>query len=290
MDHSPTRTHTLWGAEQDDLLFRIFRLSAKDGEWDNSASTYPRKIENTGVCICLEGDGEVYVNHKAYRFSKDDAFILFPGTILQLRINSDNFTGYMVGVSLDLMEGVDFAAGMPLYMHIRENPCITLTQDDIDTIIELGDMIKRKVKRLEHPFRKEIGRHLMLSLLYEVSAIYQRGQPIIPKRHKRDAELLQQFLYLVTQHCRRERKVEYYAGEMLLTAKYLSSAIRSASDKSPTEWINQIINQEAKMLLRNSTLTIHQISIELGFPNPSFFGQFFKRHNGITPREYRRSI
>ena len=35
-------------------------------------------------------------------------------------------------------------------------------------------------------------------------------------------------------------------------------------------------------------MTVQQISNKLNFPNPSFFGQYFLRHVGKTPKEYRR--
>jgi YesN/AraC family two-component response regulator len=43
-----------------------------------------------------------------------------------------------------------------------------------------------------------------------------------------------------------------------------------------------------KALLKSTNMTIQQISDSLSFPNQSFFGQYFKRHAGMSPSEYRR--
>ncbi|MEA4905391.1 MAG: AraC family transcriptional regulator, partial [Petrimonas sp.] len=47
------------------------------------------------------------------------------------------------------------------------------------------------------------------------------------------------------------------------------------------------IIMSAKILLKSSDSTIMQISEELNFPNPSYFGRYFKKATGMTPKEYR---
>ena len=47
---------------------------------------------------------------------------------------------------------------------------------------------------------------------------------------------------------------------------------------------------EAKALLKSERLTIQQISEMLNFANQSFFGVFFKRATGRSPKSYREEI
>ena len=42
---------------------------------------------------------------------------------------------------------------------------------DVDMLVKLGDMVKEKVRRMDHPYRKEIASHLMIAMLYEINAI-----------------------------------------------------------------------------------------------------------------------
>lgn len=73
------------------------------------------------------------------------------------------------------------------------------------------------------------------------------------------------------------------------TPKYLSSIIKQASGESATEWIIHTVIRNAQALLENSQLTVQQVADYLNFPTPSFFGQYFKKHVGMTPKEYRLS-
>jgi methylphosphotriester-DNA--protein-cysteine methyltransferase len=45
--------------------------------------------------------------------------------------------------------------------------------------------------------------------------------------------------------------------------------------------------QEDKALLQSTNMTILQISDELNFPSQSFFGKYFKRLTGMSPKSYR---
>jgi AraC-like DNA-binding protein len=72
-----------------------------------------------------------------------------------------------------------------------------------------------------------------------------------------------------------------------LTPKYLSQIIKASTGKSANEWIDEYVMLEAKALLKSTTMTIQQISDELNFPSQSFFGKYFKRCEGVSPKEYR---
>ena len=83
--------------------------------------------------------------------------------------------------------------------------------------------------------------------------------------------------------------MEFYADKMCLTPKYLSKVIKEKSSKSASEWIDNYVTLEARALLKSTNMTIRQISDELNFPSQSFFGKYFKRHQGMSPKEYRKN-
>lgn len=92
----------------------------------------------------------------------------------------------------------------------------------------------------------------------------------------------------IQKHYKTERSVNFYANKLFLTAKYLSKVVQENSGKTATNWIDDYVILEAKALLNSSKLTIQQISDELNFPSQSFFGKYFKRKVGMSPKEYRK--
>ena len=79
----------------------------------------------------------------------------------------------------------------------------------------------------------------------------------------------------------------FYARQLCITPKYLTTLIKRISGLSVSEWIDNYVILEAKTLLKYSTMSIQEISYSLNFPNQSFFGCYFKRHAGLSPSQYK---
>jgi AraC-like DNA-binding protein len=93
----------------------------------------------------------------------------------------------------------------------------------------------------------------------------------------------------VGQHFLTHRKVSDYAGMLHVSANHLNRTIKSQSDKTAHELIDEMILMEAKALLRQTTFSIAEIAYQLDFSDPSHFNKFFKKLTGITPLQYRES-
>ena len=103
----------------------------------------------------------------------------------------------------------------------------------------------------------------------------------------RDKTLFHQFLDILSHEQQKRQQVNYYAEKLCITSKYLSTICRKVSGKSPIHWITDSVMEDSYQLLRTTGLTVKEISNKLGFPNSSFFGQYFREHAGMTPIEYR---
>ena len=103
----------------------------------------------------------------------------------------------------------------------------------------------------------------------------------------RDKDIFGKFLTLIASEQYKRRQVSYYADKLCLTPKYLSIVCQRVSSKSPMQWITENVMEDCYAMLRDTNKTVKEISDGLGFPNSSFFGQFFRRQAGMTPLEYR---
>lgn len=102
----------------------------------------------------------------------------------------------------------------------------------------------------------------------------------------RHEEIFHRFLQLVRQHYRGHRELTFYADKLCLTPKYLGKAIREYSGRYPSDLIKGYVILEAKALLRSGNYTVKEIADLLNFPNPSFFGKYFKEAVGCSPMKY----
>ena len=102
-----------------------------------------------------------------------------------------------------------------------------------------------------------------------------------------DKEVFNQFLQLLSQQNQKRQRVSFYADKMNISPKYLSSICKKVSGKNPMRWITENAMQDCYSLLKDTDLSVKEISNRLGFPNPSFFGQYFREEAGMTPLAYR---
>ena len=102
-----------------------------------------------------------------------------------------------------------------------------------------------------------------------------------------DKQIFIRFMELLSKYFTQERHVEFYASKMCITPKYLSTTVKQVSGKTPTAWITNRTIEEIKHRLLHTQDTIKEIAYSLHFPNLSFFGKFFKKETGMSPKQYR---
>jgi len=102
-----------------------------------------------------------------------------------------------------------------------------------------------------------------------------------------DKELFNRFLQMLNDEKQKRQQVSVYADRLNISAKYLSTICKKVSGKNPMRWITEYTMEDCYRRLRNSDLSVKEVADELGFPNASFFGQYFREQAGITPGAYR---
>ena len=136
-------------------------------------------------------------------------------------------------------------------------------------------------------YRHEIIRTLFTTAFYIITEINQREQPGEMKQGRCEV-LFDEFMSLLQQYNKKERNVSFYAKQLNITPKYLSSVVKEVSGKTAARWIDESVILEAKALLKYSGMSIQEIAYHLNFSTQSFFGKYFKQHTGTSPSRYKR--
>ena len=149
-------------------------------------------------------------------------------------------------------------------------------------------MLKHIIISESNKFRYETAKHLTLAFFYGASSMYSNKNKIDNLGKDRHDNLTDEFLNLVKKNYKQQRAMQFYADKLCISPKYLSSIIKSKTGVAANEWIDRHVILEAKALLKSTNMTISQISDYLEFPSQSFYGKYFKRVTGISPREYQK--
>lgn len=273
--------------KQDSYLFTILTLTKDSARELIEGDPYSLfKWEGIAACFCIKGTLKISIDYQDYVLSKNSLIVVLPHTMLQFKEVSDDFQATMFSTDLELLDDIDLSVALPLYKQMRDNPHIVLTDKQYRDIHRLTSYMYDKAKDFDNPYRKPLIRNLLSASLFEAYNLYRQNMPAqkIPTRNEK---IFKTFLSSISQNYVNHRDIEFYAEEQCLTPKYFSTIIKKTTGHTATEWINIALINNIKILLKSQDMTIQQISDYLHFPNPSFFGQFFKKHTGMTPRKYR---
>lgn len=94
----------------------------------------------------------------------------------------------------------------------------------------------------------------------------------------------------IIQHVYDELSLERIAHYIKLSSSYVSILFKSETGITINEAIQRARIEEAESLLLLSSHPIAVISAWLHFTDQSHFTKVFKKHTGLTPKQYRQSI
>ncbi len=249
----------------------------------------PHALRRGGIFICLGGEGDVIINENKYHLSRNTMCVAFPGTIIQAFDTEEDFESYTLAIDIDFLRELNIPSANSIHISMRENPCVVLTDEELQSIMEICKMMHRKDSRTQHPYHQQINVLTLTLLCFELAGIYLRDIPVKRQPCTRQDMIFRRFMTLLATDITTSREVKYYADKLCISPKYLTIVTRQMSSRSASDWITRSAILNAKAKLATTNLTVQQISDQLNFPNPSFFGQYFLRHTGMTPKEYRRS-
>ena len=168
------------------------------------------------------------------------------------------------------------------FLRSVSNPVIELSKK---TVVNLTQLFNRIVEENQKGNNEDLIQSYLFTILLEIKQHYQTktSKNISPTIYLTDS-----FRELIAANYKTNQSVSDYARILNVTPNHLTKSIKAATGKSPTQWIDELIVLEAKVLLYQSRLTISEISFELGIEDPSYFGRMFKKYTELTPTDFRR--
>lgn len=149
----------------------------------------------------------------------------------------------------------------------------------------------RRFRRMSQEFAslEADATDLLRARLYEMVVLLNRWYKA---RHPKAAGLvrhavLERFRAMVERDFRRVHRVQDYAARLGVSPGHLNVLCNEHLGRPASTEIHQRVLLEARRLLRYTDKAAFVVAQELGFADPAYFGRFFRREAGVTPRRYR---
>ncbi|MDC7138461.1 helix-turn-helix domain-containing protein [Bacteroides zhangwenhongii] len=245
------------------------------------------KLEGGAIYFCRKGWAHATIDLKDYEIVENTQVVLLPGTIIRINGCSSDFTASFFGFPKEMFMEACMRFEPIFFRFIKEQPCYVLPQENTGAINGLIRATTAIYNDRENRFRNQIARNHLQSFMFD---IYDKCYRYFGK-HKieggtRQDEIFKSFVSLVHEHCASQREVSFYADKLCISTKYLTGICRAVTGDSAKKIIDDFTILEIKVLLQSTELTVQEIADRLHFPDQSYLGRYFKRHEGISPKEY----
>ena len=245
------------------------------------------KLEGGAIYFCRKGWAHATINLKDYEIVENTQVVLLPGTIIRINGCSSDFTASFFGFPKEMFMEACMRFEPIFFRFIKEQPCYVLPQENTGAINGMLRATTAIYNDRENRFRNQIAKNHLQSFMLD---IYDKCYRYFGK-HKieggtRQDEIFKSFVSLVHEHCASQREVSFYADKLCISTKYLTGICKAVTGDSAKKIIDDFAILEIKVLLQSTELTVQEIADRLVFPDQSYLGRYFKRHEGMSPKEY----
>lgn len=244
----------------------------------------PRKLQRAAIVLFTSGSCRIKVNLEEYEIKAPKLVTFMPGHIFELLSDVNDLDGYVISISKRFIDMINLPGWQHQYMKMYNNPITDINEEMLNSLRIFYAILYRAAINDKNPFRLQIIENLISVFYYGGVSSFDNE---VESNLKYKNHIVDNFLELVQQHYREERLIQYYAGRLCITPKYLSKLVKDHTGRAATDWIEQHVILEARAMLQSTDLSIQQIATTLNFPNQSFFGKYFKRATGVSPKHYR---
>lgn len=246
------------------------------------------------LCLIKKGETSFIINDQRIQVGQHQLLLTHPSS----KVNADSVAKswdcevYLIFFSIDFTFKLelqkDFFDFTKKSLALNSNHIFSLSTPDAANLSNLfKQFIHYDKQGGDYIFKPQIIRSLTEVLFCEIARLASQNIKNIPVVPSRKREILSNFYLLLKQSFRQEHRVQFYASELDITPKHLSVITKELTGKPAIELIQNVLVEEAKCLLRQG-LSVGEIAKQLHFSDQSFFGKFFKRNVGISPKEFRQ--
>lgn len=245
------------------------------------------KLDGGSIYFCRKGRADIAINLKEYEITPGTLVVLIPGSIVRINEVSDDFSTDYFDFSTDLFCEASIRLDPGFFGFLKEEPCATLSGERARTVEGLIYATATIYADSENLFRYQIAKNHLHSFLLDLyDKTHRKFSRLQIDSGNRQEEVFKKFMYLVHEYCISEREVTFYANKLCISTRYLTNICRNLTGEPAKKIIDKFTALEIKVLLQSTELTMQEIADRLSFPDQSYLGRFFKRHEGISPREY----
>lgn len=191
--------------------------------------------------------------------------------------------------------GEDFCSVLKSDVNTSHIPIILIASDDDRQSITEGFRLRADYY-VTSPYDLVVLRAILSNIVENRRSLQSRLSQVDVVHHlkeisnahvEQDTKFLDEMKQMVREHVNdRSFNVDDLCVLMGMSRTSLYSKVKTLTESSPSEIIREIRMQHACDLLLSREYSIMQVCDRMGFSEPKYFREVFKKYSGLTPGEY----
>jgi len=238
------------------------------------------------ILYIIEGHGYHNIDFHKYYYKSGDIIIVQKNQVHSFLINPE-VKGYIIHINEPFFystKGVDGDSFLEYIDQSYGSPIVSADASLESTNRTLIELIYKEYSKFAGP-----SSYRLLSSLFE-SFILSIQSPMSSKESIYNSKLyvnFSEFRNLVEENYIYHKTVTEYSEMMKLSKKTINQSTRAVAGLSAKQYISNRLLLEIKRYLSQGDLLNYEIANLLGFEEASNMTNFFKRYEGISPKEFK---
>ncbi|MGN0666532.1 MAG: AraC family transcriptional regulator [Huintestinicola sp.] len=237
-------------------------------------------VRNTGLyshqfLFTSSGTGMLYVDGKEYRQEKGSVFYLAPGKPHEYYPLNEKWETYWLVFRGEYAD--ELVRNMGFNGFAYAPLCDTSRCEKI---------FRRIYSAAEDPIN---GGENASVPVYEYILAMREAMLLPSKERTGKSRIVGEAIMYIDKNYMQDIAVETLAGLSGVSVQHFCRVFKAETSMRPLEYLAGRRISEAKALLSNTGLEIGKIGEMVGYPDRNYFSMVFRRSEGVSPREYRKS-
>ncbi len=267
----------------DDYLFsELIETRSPDFSWEIGLHMHPN------LCQIF------YVHTGSFSFYNEEESIEFNGPVL-LFIPSkfihgfkfeNNVSGRIISLASTLTKRIIEVGGLPfsLFTKFQTSDACSDSLFNSELFSKLMETIDDELFK-EYFYKDTLLHALLQQLFIYMSRLWQIEE--LDSSNKKAVSYFYDFERLIKES-NFQWSIKQYANKLGISTVHLNRICNKIANQSASSLIQRIQLQQAKQYLLHTNYTISEIAYLINFEYPNYFARFFKKHTGLSPKDFRK--
>jgi AraC family transcriptional regulator, transcriptional activator of pobA len=265
-------------------LNKLAKVRCSGADRDYTPTKGLHRHQHHEILIIKKGGGEHIIDYRSYPVLDNQVFFLRPGQVHQFKPSRDAVFFF---IAID-KESITLNTAIRLnqfefFQSFNSGGVVVL--DNVDPFIKTIKIIEKELMNPERNNHSIMVASFLTIVLVELQREFLKYRLTIEQNPH--SEIVSKFNQLLDDETVLLRFVKEYAKHLYVSPNYLNECIKKETGRPASDWINEKLTLEAKRLLKQTSVSLKQISGQLNFTNVTHFCRFFKKHSGLTPLIFR---